>query len=1074
MRKLLDRILIALVFTCSMFAACQLTMAQGVANLSGVVRDPNGAVVAAVSINARNLATAQTRETQTNDQGRYAFPNLSIGRYEVLASHTGFKKTQATVELTVGQEAVLDLAMEPGGISETVIIEGTPQQLTLDTETSTYGQLVSRRQVENLPINGRDYTQLVLLQPGVTQARTDQGDILSGKGAKVSVHGARTTGNSYMLDGTDIIDALGRTASGANGVVSGIESVQEFTVLTNTYSAEYGRASGGVFNIATRSGSNHLHGTAFEYLRNSALDAANFFENATGSPKAPFKRNQFGFSLGGPIIKNKLFIFGSYEGFRESLGITDVQSVPSLAARRGAFLPTGATINAAVVPYLALIPLPTIDPGPTGQTGIFAGQFSQPANLNTYNIRGDYNLSKRDTLFARYTQNDSRTTFLNVETFPNFPNSGTNFQKFFTVSETRVFSRNVVNSFRYAFNRTTPTETPAPLDGFTSLAFIPGQIVGDINITGFKRFGSDRNTPRSFFQNLNQFADDLSIVRGPHAMKLGANIEHFDIRGNSSSRNRGEFVFQTFSDFLRANPRSFTGLIPGHDNTVRHHVQSLLGFYFQDDWKVKPNLTLNLGLRYEFITVPNELNGINTNVGNPNDAAVTNGPLFKNPSLKDFSPRVGFAYSPNYKDGFLGGLFGGPGKTSIRAGFGLYFDQLLYSVYGNMTFKHAPFFEQVTINQAPAPNVLPFPNVFPILSSKTFSLDTFAITATPSPTYVMQYNFNVQREFSSRMVVTAAYVGARGVHLWREADFNIANSLNPPLNTLFPAIPISQVKRRNPNFGSIRFKVSDSNSFYNSLQLNVRTRLGRGFTGQMSYTFSKSINDGSSSLGRNEFANGQARSEDPFNLSLSRGLSDFDVRHRLSANFSYDLPFGPGRKYLSGASGVVRLLVEGWQLNGILTAESGLPISPIFTFDQDRDGSTDNEQRPNLAPGITRIPTNLSKTQLFDPTVFVIPAVGTRGSLGRNIIEGPGLVTFDPSITKSFPLNSDGTRSIQFRTEIFNAFNHPNFAIPEVGNLTVFTGVDSTGKGILNPTAGLITKTSTSSRQIQFSLRLVF
>src|SRR2546426_3793571 len=1074
MRKTLDRILIVAVFTFSMLATCQLAMAQGVANLSGVIKDPNGAVVTGVTIDARNVATGQARDTQSNDQGRYVFPNLAIGNYEVIASHAGFKKTKTTIELTVGQEAELNFGLEPGGVTETVLIEAQSQQLAVETETSTYGQLVSRRQVENLPINGRDYTQLVLLQPGVTQARTDQGDILSGKGAKVSVHGARTTANSYMLDGRDIIDALGRTASGANGVVSGIESVQEFTVLTNSYSAEYGRASGGVFNIATRSGTNQVHGTVFEYLRNSALDAANFFENATGSPKAPFKRNQFGFSLGGPIIKNKLFIFGAYEGFRESLGITDVQSVPSLAARRGAFLPTGATINAAVIPYLALIPLPTIDPGPAGQTGIFAGQFKQPANLNTYNVRGDYNLSRRDTLFARYTQNDSRTTFLNVETFPTFPNSGTNFQKFFTLSETRIFSRNVVNSFRYAFNRTTPSEAPAPIDSFTSLAFIPGLIVGDISITGFKRFGSDRNTPRSFFQNTNQFADDLSIVRGPHGMKLGANIEHFDIQGDSSSRNRGEFVFNSFTDFLRANPRSFTGLIPGHDNTVRHHVQSLLGFYFQDDWKARPNLTLNLGLRYEFITVPKELNGINTNVGNPNDATVTNGPLFKNPSLKDLSPRVGFAYSPNYRDGFLGALFGGPGKTSLRGGFGVYFDQLLYSVYGNMTFKHAPFFEQVTINQAPAPNALPFPNVFPILSSKTFSLDTFAITATPSPTYVMQYNFNVQREFASRVVVTAAYVGARGVHLWREADFNIANSLNPPLDTLFPAIPLNQVRRRNPNFGSIRFKVSDSNSFYNSLQLNIQTRLGRGLSGSLSYTFSKSTDEGSSSLGRNEFANGQARSQDPFNLTLSRGLSDFDVRQRLSANFSYDLPFGSGRKFLSGATGATRLLIEGWQLNGILSAESGLPLSPIFTFDQDRDGSIDNEQRPNLAPGVTRIPTHLSNTQLFDLTVFRIPNVGTRGNLGRNIIEGPGLVTFDPSITKSFYLNSDGTRSIQFRTEIFNAFNHPNFAIPEVGNLTVFTNVDSAGKGILNPTAGQITKTSTSSRQIQFSLRLVF
>src|SRR5947209_8426325 len=455
MRKMSLRIFVASLFAFLFVALAPPALAQDAADLSGTTKDATGAVVPAVKVTARNTATNLTRETQSDEQGRYAFPGLPIGTYEVTATYKGFQTTKITTQLTVGQEALMDITLNPAGVTENVLVEAGEQRLAADTETSTLGQLVSRHQVENLPLNGRDYTQLVLLQPGVTQARSDQGDILTGKGPKVSVHGARTSQNNYLLDGTDIMDALGRTAAGANGVVSGIESVQEFTVLTNTYSSEYGRASGGVFNIATRSGGNHLHGTGFEYLRNSALDAANFFENATGVPKAPFKRNQFGFALGGPIIKNKLFIFGSYEGFRESLGITDVQSVPSLAARKGAFLPAGATINAAVVPYLALIPLPTIDPGPTGQTGIFAGQFSQPANLNTYNIRGDYNLSKRDTLFARYTQNDSRTTFLNVETFPAFPNSGTNFQKFFTVSETRVFSRNIVNNFRYAFNRTT-------------------------------------------------------------------------------------------------------------------------------------------------------------------------------------------------------------------------------------------------------------------------------------------------------------------------------------------------------------------------------------------------------------------------------------------------------------------------------------------------------------------------------------------------------------------------------------------------------------------------------------------
>src|SRR5438552_271378 len=390
MKKISVRIFLAWVFFFGVPALSPSAFAQSNADLSGITRDTDGAVIPRVKVTARNTATNLTRETQSDEEGRYAFPSLPIGNYEVTAISAGFQETKVNTELTVGQKTELDVVLKPAGVSANVIVEAG-ERLAPETATSVLGQLVSKRQIENLPLNGRDFSQLVLLQPGVTQARSDQGDILSGKGPKVSVHGARTTGNSYMLDGTDIIDALGRTASGANGVVSGIESVQEFTVLTNTYSAEYGRASGGVFNIATRSGGNDLHATAFEYLRNSALDAANFFENANGQKKAPFKRNQFGFSLGGPIKKNKLFIFGAYEGFRESLGITDVQVVPSLAARNGAFLPSGVTIKPAVVPYLALIPAPT-GPNPsdtTGQTAIFAGQFKQPARLNTYNVRGD-------------------------------------------------------------------------------------------------------------------------------------------------------------------------------------------------------------------------------------------------------------------------------------------------------------------------------------------------------------------------------------------------------------------------------------------------------------------------------------------------------------------------------------------------------------------------------------------------------------------------------------------------------------------------------------------------------------
>jgi len=1019
----------------SLLLLCHNAFAQGGrANLSGVIGDSVGAVVPGVSVTARQTETNQTRHATTDARGRYVFPDLVTGRHEVTAELQGFQTARVLVELSVGQNAEVKITLALSGVTETVQVTAEPA-LAVETRSSTFGHLVTRSQIETQPLNGRDFSQLILLQPGAIQARSDQGDILTGKGAKISVHGARTTQNAYLLDGTDILDALGRTAASAQGLVSGIESVQEFAVLTNTYGAEHGRAAGGVFNIVTRSGTNAFHGSVFEFFRNDALDAKNFFD----VDKQPFTRNQFGASGSGPLRENRLFFFGAYEGLRDRLTLTDVQPVPSLAARRGQFLPPGATIHPAVLPYLQLIPLPTID-NPNGQTGTHIGTFRQISNLNTYNVRGDYILSPRDSLFVRYTQNDSDIIFLNAETFPDFPNIGRNNQKFLTVSESRVFSNSVVNNFRFAFNRTTPREEPAPPNEYRDLAFIPGQPVGDIFITGFKRFGTDRNTPRTFLQDVFQVASDLTVVRGGHTLKFGANIQRFDIRGNSASRNRGEFTVNTFADFLQGRSRDFVGLAPGQDDTIRHHRQWLFGFYAQDDWKLRPNFTLNAGLRYEFYTDPDEVDGKITNVRFPTDLAVSVGPpLFENPSFKNLAPRVGFVYVPGHVPGWLRSILGNTNESSLRGGFGIYYEPLLYAVYGNMTFKHPPYFTQIRIQNAP------FPNVYPLLATGQGLVDTFAIQFDPESTYVMQYNVNIQRALRSNVLVTVGYVGSRGFNLWREADFNNAVPVTPD-GTQFPTT--GTPRRRNPNFANIRYKVADAGSIYNSLQVGVLTR-GRGFQGQLSYTLGKSIDDQSSSLGRTEFANGQARTIDPYNIRLNRGPSDFDVRHNLTASFSYDLPYG-------------------LQANGIITAASGIPVSPIFTFDHDRDATTDNEQRPDWAPGVTRA-SRVSATQLFDPNVFVLPAAGTRGNVGRNVIWGPGLFTVDASLVKQFFGKGSAMRALQLRVEVFNVFNRANLAIPTVGNLTVFLSPTER-----NPTAGQITSTSTPARQIQLALRLSF
>lgn len=1033
-------------FVLLLSAAAPLAAQSLNATLAGVVRDSSGGVLPGVAVTARHLGTNQTRETVSDDQGRYAFPELAIGAQEVTATLQGFQTARRNVQLSVGQNAGIDITLALGTLSETVSVSASA--VSVETRSSTFGSLVTREQIENQPLNGRDFSQLILLQPGAVQARSDNGDILTGKGMKISVHGARTTQNAYLLDGTDILDALGRSAGSAQGIVSGIESVQEFTVLTNTFSAEHARASGGVFNIATRSGTNQFHGSLFEYHRNAALDTRNFFD----PEKPPFTRNQYGGSLGGPILGDRLFFFGAYEGLRERLGQTIVEPVPSMAARRGAFLPAGAQVNPAVLPYMALIPEPTVD-NPSGERALYQGQFRQPSNLATYNIRFDYMLSQNDSVFMRYTQNDSDILFLTAELFPAFPNKGENNQKFLTLSHNRIFSSSVVNSFRYGFNQTSPREFPEPAVNFDDIAFIPGQVVGDVWITGYRRFGTDRSTPRSYYQDLTHVGNDLSIVSGAHAFRTGVNLQRFDIRSESASRTRGEFTINTFSDFLQGRTRDFVGLAPGQDDTARHHVQWLVGTYLQDDWKVRPNLTLNLGVRYEFVTVPDEVDGKITNVRFPTDPAVSVGaPLFENPTLGNVSPRFGVVYVPPATSGFLGRLFGSEGQSSLRGGVGLYYDPPLFSTWGNNTARQEPYFKQIRVANAP------FPNVYPLLASGQGFVDTTAMQFDPDASKVLHYNVNLQRELWSNVVVTAGYVGSRGYNLWREADFNTAYPVEPGGIT-FPTTGTPQ--RRNPNFANIRYKRADAESAYNSFQLGVIARPSSGMQAQLSYTLGQSTDDQSAGLGRLEFGNGQARTVDPYHLELNRGPSDFDVRHSLSVNFVWAMPF-------TGSGGMHSVLVEGWQLSGIFTALSGVPMTPFFTFDHDRDATTDNEQFPNLAPGLTA-PGQVSRTQLFSASDFGLPAAGTRGTFGRNRIWGPGLMTFDPAVSKQFYFGGDRSKSLQFRVEAFNVFNRTNFAIPTVANLTVFTSPTEP-----NPAAGMITRTQTPGRQIQLALVLSF
>ncbi len=1008
---------------------------QGVAaTISGLSKDETGAILPGVTIVIKNLDTGVTRTVVSDEAGRYRAPGLPLGNYELEASLPGFKtEVRRGVKLTVGREAVVDFVLPVGEIEERVVVVG--EAALVETASSTLGELVDERKIRDLPLNLRDVAQLVLLQPGIQLYKSTDSNIAvsGGRGVRISTAGVRYTGNLFMLDGTVINNLGNRTAAGAAGQITGIETIKEFKVLSNTYSAEYGRATGGVFNIVTKSGTNEFHGSAYWFHRNDNLDARNFFDR--GDPPE-FKRNQFGFSAGGPIIKDRTFAFGSYEGLRESLGLTVIRTVPDADAHRGIVRGKLVGIKPEVKPYLDLYPLPTVDPIPGDGAGLWFGSFSQESDEDFFTARIDHRLSESDFLMGRYTFSDSSLTLLSPDVFPQFSNAALNRLQYLTLEHKKIFSPAVLNEFRFGFSRTNPREDINPDSEFRELAFIPGQPIGTIDISGFNRMGTERNLPRRLTQNLFQYADNLSITRGRHVLKLGFNVERLQYNLISASRDRGEFRFRNLEDFLRARVRTFEGNLPEANDATRGYRQTLYSWYFQDDIKLTPRFTLNLGIRHEFATVPSEENGKLNNLRDPLDPEIIIGKPFVT-SKDNFAPRLGFSWDPT-----------GSGKTAIRGGFGIFHDPFIGYQWWNSIVRLPPF--AITARASGAE--VTFPDATSAL--KPLKPAIFAIDFDHGQPYVYQYNLNIQREVLTDTVLTIGYVGSRGVKLPRESDFNIGSPGNP--------------KRRNPNFSRVRFRVWDASSFYNSLQIGLNKRLSRGFQVQSSYTLSKSIDDASNLMGRGEGnERGQARTMDPFDVRRDRGLSNFDIRQNLTINYTWEVPFG------RTLGGMAEKLLSGWQINGITTFTSGQPMTPIIIEDLDQDGTDDNEQRPNLRPGRSNNPRLGRPDRWFDPSAFQSIDPGTRGNLGRNTIIGPGLANFDFSLVKNFKVSrAYEDINIQFRAEFFNMFNRANFDLPTRANVTIFRRAGSNAPFV--PDTGRITNTSTSSRQIQFALKIMF
>lgn len=1031
------------------------------AKISGEVTDPNGAAVPGAKVTATNVQTNIARTVTADDEGRFLISELAPGQYEVLVERQGFsKELRRGLVLTVGRDAVLTIALKVGDIAQQVEITGDAP--LVNTTSSEVSALVNERTIKELPLNGRDLFQLATLQIGVINvgSLTDTQQINSGTGSvKMSINGGRISFNNFMLDGSSVNEMQNTTPGSVTGGFSGVDSVQEFQLLTNNYSAEFGGAGGGTVNMISKSGGNDIHGTAFEFLRNSALDARNAFDlvDRDNPPDGkadvpPFKRNQFGGSVGAPIIKNRTFIFGAYEGFRQRLATTNTFFVPTVAARNGA--------AASMRPYIDLYPLPN-GPDAGGGLAVFSRADSGRTNEDYFLVRGDHNISSKDTFFARYLYDNSEL-LVPDHVISNSQLKAKN--NYIGLGETHIINSHLINNARFAFNRSRiEGDLVDVVDVPQSLFWTPDATAlgAFINVGGLSPLSDRVLVPRFLVNNNFEFSDQLGYVRGAHSMKFGFSYRRIQLNAVSSNIPFGGYIFGSYNNFLQARYLIFAASLPNANDVYRGMRTSLFGAYFQDDWKVRSNLTLNLGLRYEPMTSPTEANDKVSNLRDIyHDTASTVGlPFFKNNTKGNFGPRVGFAWD----------IFG-DGKTSLRGGYGIFYAQIYPANYRFEMSNQAPF-DIIGFVFGPAAGVPPgffppYPNSFGSLRNVPGLVALQAYEFDPQPSYMQQWNLTGQRQLLGGFTLSASYVGSRGVHLPRNSNRNTrANfTLLPNGEKQFPVPTPPGTRLRNPAFGPIRLTTHDGDSYYHAFQLNVERRLAQGLQMQLAYTLSKSIDTASDNVGAYILESTQF-SQDPYNLRAEKGLSVFDARHIFSLNTIYQLPYKTDPS-AEGGRKVADFFLGGWELNSIITARSGTPFNPIISFNNSNDGNTDAVERPDWAPGATAESAVTGGTrQYFDPHAFVLPPPGQFGNVGRNVLTGPGLFTVDLSFLKT---NKIGERlTLQFRAEAFNLLNRANFALPD--NVTVFTQ-----GGATPPNVGQITRTSTTSRQLQFGLKFIF
>ena len=1031
-------------------ATATVARAQGSASITGTVLDATNSAVAGAQVSARNSETGQVRRTSTDAAGHYEIPLLNVGNYEVDVQREGFKARNVNgVVLVLGQRAVVDVALEVGEVRETVQV--TEQASGVEVTTSDVSGLVGERQVKDLPLNGRSFDNLLTLNTGIVNVTGGRaggtGTSAASVGNMFSVSGHRPEGNLFLLNGVEYTGSsqINVTPGGASGQLLGVDAIREFELVKDNYGAEYGKRSGAQVTIVTTSGSNQLHGTVYEFLRNSDLDARNFFDQKN---VAQFQRNVFGGSLGGPIKKNKTFIFGNYEGFRQRLGLSNVTLVPDNASR--------ATAVASVQPLLSLWP---VQNGPElgGGIAIFYNNPKQAIREDFGTSRVDHNFSDFDSLAGVYTVDDStaHTPSTNPLSLVNLAvrNQVT------SLSESHIFSPRVVNKLTLGFSRASfyfTGVTPVDIPGF-----VAGDPIGTVTIGGSTALnsssaispaGTNSTSNLRSTRNLFTLTDQVLITRGIHALNLGFWLQQMQSNDNLAATQYGQAVFTNLQSFLQGTIATFT-VIP---NPTPLSFRSLEGAYYAEDViKLRPTLELRVGFRGEFTNGWNESHDRSSNwLFDANGVIQTNPLVGQSPYTENKakflpSPRLGLAWSPFSKN------------TVIRAGFGIYYT--LNDAISYRLTQSAPFNTVVVQKNIPVSAAYVVPGGAPPSGSKISPAGVQPDLATPAN---VNYSLTIQQAITPSTSVSVGYVGSHGYHELLSIDANTPVPTycpNSPCPAGYPTGAVyfpANAPLANPNLANTTHWFSWGSSYYNGLQVDVVRQLTHGFQFRGAYTFSKSLDEGSS-LANAISGTTNAFVMNPLNARQDYGRSSFDIRHTASISATYEIPFKSDAK--NGAGLFANKLLSNWQASVITTIQTGLPFSPQLGFNPTNDGNSRNPGRPSLNPAFTGNVILGSPTKYYDPNAFTVPLNGTYGNAGRDILEGPGLADVDLSLIKRIPLREH--LNLQFRGEFFNILNHTNFNSPNPIVFTAATGGPS-------PTAGLITATSTTSRQIQFGLKL--